>query len=91
MFVNIQQELLKNFFGYNEQRRADILRNAGRIQRETILFNLSGLVVSVVVDYWSLKLNRKPFKRFFFPYYGYILRLRENSIIKPGIIYFNSP
>jgi len=54
MFVSIQQELLKNSFGYNERRQEDILRNVGKIQREMILFNLSGLVVGAVVDYWTL-------------------------------------
>ncbi len=57
MFASIKQELLKNAFGYNDRRQVEILRNQGTIQRETIINYLAGLVVQVVVDYWTVVVN----------------------------------
>lgn len=57
MFASIKQELLKNSFGYNDRRQVEILRNQGVIQRETIINYLAGLVVQVVVDYWTVVVN----------------------------------
>lgn len=54
MFIRLQQELLKNFFGYSERRQQEILRNAGTMQREALIHQLSGLVVEAVVDYWTV-------------------------------------
>ena len=58
MFVKLQQELLKNAFGYSERRVEDILKNAGKMKRDAIIFQLSGLVVGVVVDYWTVVIQR---------------------------------
>ena len=57
MFASIKQELLKNAFGYNDRRQVEILRNQSTIQRETIVNYLAGLVVQVVVDYWTVVVN----------------------------------
>jgi outer membrane protein TolC len=57
MFISLQQELLKNFFGYSERRQQEILRNTGTMQRDTLIYQLSGLVVEAVVDYWTVIVN----------------------------------
>ncbi len=54
LFVSIQQELLKNSFGYNERRQKEILKNTAKMQREALVFQLAGLVVQTVIDYWSV-------------------------------------
>lgn len=53
-FVSVQQELLRNAFGYNDRRQEEMLRNTAKMQRETIIYRLSGLVVGAVVEYWSV-------------------------------------
>ncbi len=57
MFIRLQQELLKNFFGYSEKRQQEILRNTGTMQRDTLIYQLSGLVIEAVVDYWTVIVN----------------------------------
>ncbi len=54
LFASLKQELLKNSFGYNDRRQSEILKNAATMQKEAIIYQLSGLVVSIVVDYWSM-------------------------------------
>ncbi|HDP80247.1 MAG TPA: TolC family protein [Spirochaetes bacterium] len=57
MFVSIQQELLRNAFGYNDRRQQEILKNAAKMQREMIIYQLSGLVVGAVVEYWTVVMH----------------------------------
>lgn len=54
LFVNIQQELVKNAFGCNDEKSERILKNATQIKRDTILYGLSLVVVGVVAEYWNL-------------------------------------
>lgn len=54
LFASLKQELLKNSFGYNDRRQSEILKNAATMQKEAIIYQLSGLVVGIVVDYWSM-------------------------------------
>lgn len=58
LFVSIQQELLKNSFGYTDRLREDILKNSAKMQRAAIVDQLSGLVVSVLADYWTVTVQR---------------------------------
>ncbi len=59
LFAGIQQELLKNAFGYSERREHQILKNEGLIERETLISYLSILVVKVIADYWDLVYKKK--------------------------------
>jgi len=58
LFVGVQQELLKNGFGYNERRQAKILKNVGKMQKDQIVSMLSMVVVGVIADYWTVVLNK---------------------------------
>lgn len=52
----LRQELLKNAFGYNQRRINDINRNNAAIQRQNLIFELTGLVVQTMVEYWQLSI-----------------------------------
>ncbi len=57
-FAGIQQELLKNGFGYNDRRENQMAKNTAKIQKERVLQGLSLVIVGVIVDYWSLVTSR---------------------------------
>ncbi len=50
----LSQELLKSSFGKTEKNLVKILENQTAIKREELIYQLSGLIVQVLVDYWSL-------------------------------------
>ncbi|MBX7057776.1 MAG: TolC family protein [Leptospirales bacterium] len=52
----LQQELLRNSFGYAQRRLNDIYRNRAQIDRETLQYDLTRLVVQTLVNYWSLSI-----------------------------------
>ncbi|MEQ9366126.1 MAG: TolC family protein, partial [Leptospirales bacterium] len=52
----LRQELLKNAFGHNQRRINDINRNNAAIQRQNLIFELTSLVVSTMVEYWQLSI-----------------------------------
>ncbi|MCE9499515.1 MAG: TolC family protein, partial [Leptospira sp.] len=54
--ITLTQELLKNSFGKVERNTEKILGTQAAIQREEIIFQLSNLIVQVLVDYWSLSI-----------------------------------
>lgn len=54
LFASIEQELLKNSFGYNDRKMEEILKNSSKMQKDAIIYNLSLVVVSVIVDYWNV-------------------------------------
>ncbi len=54
IFASIEQELLKNAFGYNDRKQEEILKNAAQMQKDAIIYNLSLVVVGVIVDYWNV-------------------------------------
>ncbi len=58
VFVQVQQELLKNAFGYTDRREQKLLNNAALMQRDAIIYNLSLVVVGVIVDYWNVVVNK---------------------------------
>jgi outer membrane protein TolC len=57
LFASLKQELLKNSFGYNDRRQSNILKNAAIMQKEAIIYQLSGLVVGIVVEYWGMVIS----------------------------------
>lgn len=54
VFATVEQELLKNAFGYNDRKMEDILKNSSQMQKDAIIYNLSLVVVGVIVDYWNV-------------------------------------
>lgn len=50
----LQQELMKNAFGYSQRRLMEIARKKALLQREQLEYQLTGLVVKTMVDYWGL-------------------------------------
>ncbi|MCS7204795.1 MAG: TolC family protein [Leptospiraceae bacterium] len=52
--VIFQQDLLKNAFGYSQKRLKEIAKKKSLVQREQLEFQLAGLIVKTIVDYWSL-------------------------------------
>lgn len=57
-FVSVQQELLKNSFGYGERRMKKLLENTAKMQKDAILFQLSMVVTGVIVDYWTVVMKK---------------------------------
>ena len=58
LYVSLQQELLKNFLGYQDRRQKKILKNVAKMQREVTIYQLSNIVLSVIRDYWTVILNK---------------------------------
>lgn len=58
-FVSIQQDLLKNSFGFSERRQEKILKNLSKMQKDRIISMLSIVVLGVIADYWDVILQKK--------------------------------
>ncbi len=52
--IKLQQELLKNAFGYSQKRLSEIARKQSLLKREQLEYQLTGLVVQTMIDYWNL-------------------------------------
>src|SRR5690606_12251081 len=52
----LSQELLKYSFGQSEENTRKILRNQTKLKRDEMINVLTQLVVSVLIDYWSLSI-----------------------------------
>ncbi|MBS0617997.1 MAG: TolC family protein [Spirochaetes bacterium] len=57
-FVNFQQELLKNSFGYADRKQDQIAQKQGEGQRAQTVNQLSGLVVQALTDYWQVTIMK---------------------------------
>jgi len=57
-FASIQQELMKNSFGYTDRREQKMLKNAKKIGDNQIKYGLSVIVVGVIADYWDLVVKK---------------------------------
>ncbi len=53
-FIKIQQDLLKNSFGFNDRLQNDILKNLTASKRQIANYNIARLMVSGINDYWQL-------------------------------------
>lgn len=58
VFVQVQQELLKNAFGINDRRTKEILKNESKKQKDVIVFSLSLIVVQVIGEYWATVMDK---------------------------------
>jgi outer membrane protein TolC len=54
VFASIEQELLKNAFGYNDRKQVKILDNAAKMQRDAYIYSISLVTFGVIVDYWKV-------------------------------------
>lgn len=52
--IQLQQELLKNSFGYSQRRLSEIARKQSLLKREQLEYQLTGLVVQTMINYWNL-------------------------------------
>jgi len=57
--LQIKQDLLKNSFGFTDRLQEDILKNLGESKQIATEYQLSGLMVSGIFDYWSVAENQK--------------------------------
>lgn len=62
LFFSIQQELLRNVFGYGDRQNLKILEGMSKIQRRQIIDQLSGLVVNTLVQYWQVLIEKSAVK-----------------------------
>ena len=58
IFLSLEQELLKNSFGYNDRNQEKILKNTTLAQKDSIIYGLSLVVVGVIVDYWNVIISK---------------------------------
>ncbi|HSV96893.1 MAG TPA: TolC family protein [Spirochaetota bacterium] len=58
LFVSLQQELLRNAFGRGDRLQKEMLNSAAQMQRAAIINELSGLVVSTLIDYWTITVQK---------------------------------
>jgi outer membrane protein TolC len=58
IFVSVQQELLKNTFGYNDRLLEQIFKNGAKMQKEAIIFQLSIVIVQVIGEYWNTVIGK---------------------------------
>ena len=58
VFVSIQQELLKNAFGYNDRKTEQILKNVTKMQKEGMILKLSIVIVQVIGEYWTVVMDK---------------------------------
>ncbi|RME90638.1 MAG: TolC family protein [Candidatus Hydrogenedentota bacterium] len=57
-FAVIRQELLKNAFGYQDRIREQALKNQAKITRTQLIDLLAQLVVSSLIDYWNVAIQK---------------------------------
>jgi len=56
VFATLEQELLKNTFGYNDRKQIKMLDNVTIMQRDAYLYSISMIAFSVILDYWDVVL-----------------------------------
>ncbi len=58
VFVSVQQELLKNVFGINDWKMEELLKNRAKMQKESVIFMLSIVIVQVIGEYWNTVMSK---------------------------------
>lgn len=61
-FISLQQDLLKNAFGFGDQKNLSMLKNLTEMRRDNYIFQLSGLIVSSLIDYWQVIIQENALK-----------------------------
>lgn len=60
--INISQDLLKNFFGYQDRLKLATARRSSSIQRLNTLDSLSKSLVNSLIEFWNLSLSEEIFQ-----------------------------
>ncbi|OHD65726.1 MAG: hypothetical protein A2176_13915 [Spirochaetes bacterium RBG_13_51_14] len=58
VFISVQQELLRNAFGFSDRETEEILKNASKMKKEAIIFQLSLVIVQVIGEYWNTVITK---------------------------------
>ncbi|HPJ35790.1 MAG TPA: TolC family protein, partial [Spirochaetota bacterium] len=58
VFATIEQELLKNSFGYSDRKQQKILENVTSMQRDAYKYSMSMIALQVITDYWNVVISR---------------------------------
>jgi outer membrane protein TolC len=58
IFVSVQQELLKNSFGYADRKQEQMLKNVTKLVQTGQEARISGLVAGALVDIWDVTLKK---------------------------------
>jgi hypothetical protein len=58
LYLQLQQELLKNSFGYSERQTQALLESQSRIQKNIVISRITGLVAGALVDVWDVSLKK---------------------------------
>ncbi|HEY1405933.1 MAG TPA: TolC family protein [Spirochaetota bacterium] len=58
LFATIQQELLKNSFGFSDRAQLRILENTTKAQRNGQIQAISGLITGTLIDVWNVSLKK---------------------------------
>lgn len=58
LFVSVQQELLKNSFGYSDRQQEKMLKNATTLIQMGQEAKISGLVAGALMDIWDVTLKK---------------------------------
>jgi len=54
IFASIEQELLKNAFGYSDRKQEKIIKNEVQSQRDAYIYSISMIALDVLTDYWNV-------------------------------------
>jgi len=54
VFASIEQELLKNAFGYSDRKQERILKNAAQAQKDAYIYSMSMIALEILTDYWNV-------------------------------------
>ena len=58
IFATIEQEFLKNAFGYNNKKMDKILQNATQMKKDAYIYSMSMIAFMVMTDYWSVVISQ---------------------------------
>jgi hypothetical protein len=81
-FVKLEQELLKNLFGYQERRQNAILKNSDKMIHDIAVLQASSVIVNSIVKSWQLTMHYSELE-------NAKLKLRETKRVR-GIIARNT-
>jgi len=58
-FMRVEQELLKNAFGFIDKRKDQIYLNHTEVAKRQLRFNISRKIVSILSNYWQITIYRE--------------------------------
>ncbi len=61
VFASIEQEFLRNSFGFNDRKQQKIFSNVTGMRRDAYVYSISMIAFQVITDYWNVVLSRNSF------------------------------